>query len=273
MKWQISLPTRLSSFLKEKCPSFTHADLHWAIERQRCWVNERVERFASFKLKRGDLVHFWPIKKPCLEREPGRIIYEDEGLLVYNKPPFIDTPMLVKELGLHLVHRLDRDTSGILLCAKDPQMQQALEQLFRQRAIQKEYFALVLGDPGESGTIQGRMACAKKREGASLWQMGSSGLFSMTFWSKIAQGKGHSFLLCQPKTGRTHQIRLHLQSIGAPLLGDVDYGSKKGVDNLFRQQLHAHSLAFIHPFTQKKMHFIAPEENDFAYWKEQLLNL
>lgn len=219
-------------------------------------MNGRVERFGSTRLNKGDEVVIWPSKRPLLAREEARVLYEDDDLLVYNKPPSISSSDLAAILNVHLVHRLDRDTTGVILFAKkDPT---PYEDLFRQRKIKKTYHALVRGVPKEKrGTITAYMGRVGKREGAVVWGIVPKGLFSKTVWECEKQGKQWALMRCHPETGRTHQIRVHLKELGHPVLGDSEYGDRKGHTGVFRPMLHATSLEF------DTHHFYAPLPTDF----------
>ncbi|NGX61583.1 MAG: Ribosomal large subunit pseudouridine synthase D [Chlamydiae bacterium] len=257
---------RLLTFLKTHfSPKFSTRDLHFSLDHNRCRVNGKIERFASSSLKKGEVVSFFPVKPPQFSLDPPRVLFEDSHLLLYNKPPGISSPDLAKKLGFLLVHRLDRDTTGLFLLAKTPQAQERLQDLFRQRRCVKEYVAFVEGTPTSTGLFKGKMEIASRREGAVKWKVTSSpkGLFSQTSWESLESKKNTSLLLCRPLTGRTHQIRVHLSHIGHPILGDVDYGKKDPPPRFFRPHLHAYSLLFPHPFTQENLSIQTPPPEDF----------
>lgn len=258
ISWIAEFEDRLLTVAKKKI-SFSTIDLRWSIEHNRCWINGKVERYGSYKVKAGEKITLFPEKKPFFQPEPERILYEDDHLLLYNKPIHIDSPALATLLGTLLVHRLDRDTSGIILFAKSKLAQKKLEDLFRQRTIKKEYLALVEGKTQKQGVIEGNLM----QQGKKVW--------AKTSWKCLKQGKKGALLQCSPWTGRTHQIRLHLKSIGHPILGDFDYGNRSGKPNLFRPLLHAASLSFNHPFEGKMIHISAPPPEDFLWWEKELV--
>ncbi|MCC5833013.1 MAG: RluA family pseudouridine synthase [Chlamydiales bacterium] len=239
-------------------------DLRWSIEHGRCFVNGRVERFGSTRLHKGDKVAIWPAKRPRFEREESRVLYEDEDLLFYDKPPFISSPDLALLLGLNLVHRLDRDTTGVILFAKKEPA--PYEKLFHERKIEKTYDLLVEGIPSKArGLFSGKMRKIGSREGAVIWGISNSGYWSQTEWECIEQGKKYAYIRCRPLTGRTHQIRVHMRALGHPVLGDCEYGSRSAMPGLFRPLLHAAGLSFgpYRVFSQ------LPE--DFIHWKRKLI--
>lgn len=267
--WIAQSEERLLTFVKKKINKLTTKELRWAIEHNRCQVNGLVERFASHRLKKGDRVVIWTEKSQPFKRNPARILYEDDSLLLYNKPASIDSLSLSKQLNAHLVHRLDRDTTGVLLLAKNMLLKKSLEHLFRKRTIQKHYLAIVEGNPQKTeGTIEKFLAPVKKREGAVVWGIVSRprGVWSKTAWRLEAQGKKSALLSCFPYTGRTHQLRVHLKGVGHPILGDVEYGGFNQPAKLFRPLLHAYELIFIHPQTKKKLTITAPLPSDFETW-------
>lgn len=256
-------PSRLLTFIKENL-DFPTVDLRWSIEHGRCFVNGSIERFGSARLRIGDEVTIWPAKRPRFEKDESRILYEDEDVLFYDKPPFIPSSDLAELLSLNLVHRLDRDTTGVILFAKkDPA---PYENLFRERKIEKAYDVLIEGIPSKAnGIFTGKMRKIGKREGAVVWGMSQSGAWSQTEWECVERGKHHAHLHCRPQTGRTHQIRVHMRALGHPVLGDCEYGSRKGMPGLFRPLLHASSLAF-GPYRVSSQ---LPE--DFIHWKRKLV--
>ncbi|MFZ0564677.1 MAG: RluA family pseudouridine synthase [Chlamydiales bacterium] len=264
--WVAHSEERLLSFVKKKLNKLTTKELRWAIEHNRCRVNGLVERFASYHLKQGDQVVLSAEKRKPFKYDP---LFEDESLLVYNKPANIDSLSLSEQLNGYLVHRLDRDTTGALLLAKNREMKKKLESLFRKRTIHKHYLAIIEGHPKKSeGTIEAFLASIKKREGTAIWGVvpKSKGVWSKTTWQLEERGEKSSLISCFPYTGRTHQIRVHLKTTGHPVLGDVEYGGFRQPNELFRPLLHAYQLSFTHPDSMKEMSFTAPLPIDFESW-------
>jgi RluA family pseudouridine synthase len=168
---------------------------------------------------------------------------------------------------LELVHRLDKETSGVLILAKTPDIKDKMVALFKSRNIRKFYLAIVDGvmDKNE-GKIDNFLGKKHEFQGQTIY--GSvdekKGMRAITFWKCLAKYKTASVVCCELFTGRTHQLRAHLSGIGHPILGDIQYGRKficrfKPCRNL----LHAYSVAFMHPSTGKKLKIIAPIPVDF----------
>lgn len=225
------------------------------------------------KPKEGDEVEIQFVVTPEIDLKPEpiplEILYEDDYLLVINKPvgmvvhpaPGNWTGTFVNALLSHcreispegdlrpgIVHRLDKDTSGILVAAKSINVQQKLIESFASRNVFKEYTAICIGNPG-SGEINapiGRHPVHRKE-----MAIVSSGRKAQTFYKTLATNGKLSFIKAIITTGRTHQIRVHLKSLGTPLLGDSLYGSlqKNKTYEASRQMLHASLLRFVHPIT------------------------
>lgn len=220
------------------------------------------------------------------EAIPLKIIYEDESLLVVDKPPGMvvhpapghSSGTLVNALLHHcsdlagiggvqrpgIVHRLDKETSGLMVVAKSDSALQALSRQFKLRSIKKQYLAIVRGEVHQNqGTIDapiGRHKIHRKKMASS-----SKGRKASTGYSVLARLKGCSIVKLFPKTGRTHQIRVHLASIGYPILGDRLYGGSiaiKGYPELARHALHAYQLELAHPVSHKLLNFKAPLPKD-----------
>jgi RluA family pseudouridine synthase len=273
---------RLVAFLKKQLPSSLSARaLKGFIERGACSVNGQVERFASRILGQGDRVafalpsapHFASLKSAI--SHPFPVLYEDEGLFICNKPPGISCdPTTFAKLFPHpyfLVHRLDRDTSGVLILAKTAVMRERMEELFRKRLIKKCYYAIVEGKPDTTeGVIDTYLAVEHRYQGQLLVkEVGKSvGKRAITRW--IYKGvcgetkEKISLIECWPETGRTHQIRVHLSGIGLPILGDLQYGRRTIPRvSVSRCLLHAFKVIFYHPFTQRECIIQAPLPEDF----------
>lgn len=239
IKLQSNSTIRLLTFVKERVDASTKS-IRWAIEHGRCFVNGQVERFSSTQLKAGDRITFWPAELPRFAREENRVLYEDEQLLFYNKPPYLDSPTLAKILNVHLVHRLDRDTTGVIVFAK--KSPKKLEELFRNREVKKTYHTVVHGHPEKTGSCTASMRKVGKRQGAIIWGVCSHGLTARTDWKREKTSDKMSLLRCSPHTGRTHQIRVHMRAIGHPIVGDCEYGPRTAPPGLFRPLLHASTL-------------------------------
>ena len=215
---------------------------------------------------------------------PLEILYEDEDLAIVNKPRgMVVHPAaghadgtLVNALLYHLsslgaiggetrpgiVHRLDKDTSGLLMVAKNDETQQALSNLLRDRKIEKHYLGLAEGLMKEpAGRVDAPLGRSKKDR--KMMAIDPRGRPAVTDWRVLALGRGCTLLDLHILTGRTHQIRVHLKSIHHPLCGDPVYGLSRGV-RVPCLMLHAFTLAFDHPVKRERMTFRAPIPADFA---------
>lgn len=204
-----------------------------------------------------------------------KVLYEDDHLVVLNKPPFMkthpndptDTDTLVNAAQFHMlangevrnirqIHRLDRDTSGAILFAKHALAGAILDRMLVERKIKRTYLALAQGIfQKKKGTIDAPIG--RDRHHPSKRRISHSGQAAVTHYHVIKEDKHNhlSYVKCSLETGRTHQIRVHLKSIGHPLAGDILYD---GNPIFNRQALHAVKLEFIHPFTQEEMKCLAP---------------
>jgi 23S rRNA pseudouridine1911/1915/1917 synthase len=221
------------------------------------------------------------------EKIPLDIVHEDDDIIVVNKPVGLvvhpacghPTGTLLNALAGHaggkfyplLVHRLDKDTSGVMVIAKNERAKNSLVKQFQKRAVKKVYLAAVVGCVLENkGMIEaplGRSPDDRKKMvvGPLAKKM------AVTEFVVVYRSKSLSLIEAHPVTGRTHQIRSHFAYIGHPVLGDRTYGGPEKMDGrLFtRQLLHAHHLTFMHPATGKKVEFTAPPPDDIReIWKE-----
>jgi 23S rRNA pseudouridine955/2504/2580 synthase/23S rRNA pseudouridine1911/1915/1917 synthase len=280
--WQITQNesgTKLLAFLKEKLgETYSARHLKRAIESNLCEVNGRVERFASYIVGTGDAV-FLHLEGMVSENKnvtkESRLLFEDEDLIIYDKPPGIasDSPALLQEVQkavksdtlIELVHRLDRDTSGALIFAKSDMICKKMFRLFKQKEVFKSYLALVDGLPTRTqGIIENALGKVHEYQGQSLWGVVEKGLYAYTEWRCEKKGKEASLIRCFPKTGRTHQIRVHLESLGHPILGDHQYGRHfRCKYRPPRILLHAESLSFEHPRSGCQVRINAPIPKDF----------
>lgn len=276
-QWEVSSTEsgcKLQAFLKVKLNhKFSAKQIKQAIENNKCLVNGKTERFASYTLGTGDKIT-WLLdtaKKPSQEIgfETQRVLYEDADLLIYDKPAGIasdNIKFLKRNLPyLSLVHRLDLDTTGALIFAKNEQSLQAMIQLFKKQLVQKEYLAIVDGVPSKSaGIINNFLGKIHSYEGQTLYGEVTKGLSAITEWRLESKNIDVALLRCIPKTGRTHQIRVHLSGIGHPILGDYQYGRHFRCSyRPHRYLLHAFLLQFPHPSTGKEVKVMAPLPNDF----------
>jgi len=280
---------RLDVFLSESQNEFSRSRLKKLIEQGHALVNDSPAQ-AKYKLKTGDKIILSipasSASKIKAESIPLKIIYEDKALLAIDKPagmvvhpaPGHARGTLVNALlnycsdlsgigGVErpgIIHRLDKDTSGVVLVAKNETAHRALSRQFKSRLIKKTYIALVLGlmKPA-SGIIEtsiGRHKINRKKMAANI----DRGREAETRYEVVETFRHFSYLRVFPKTGRTHQIRVHLASIHHPILGDKLYGGKIAASykQMPRQALHAHKIEIIHPISEKPLVFEAPVPAD-----------
>lgn len=259
---------KLIDFIKEKMgESYSARAIKREIENNACLINGRTQRFAATILGHGDRIQFHITNE--LKIVPNRsILYEDRDLIIINKPPgFPSENAELGAQGTFLVHRLDKMTSGALLYAKNEKTKDALIEIFRQKKMHKVYKALVDGVmTGKKGTIDNYLGKLNSYQGQAIWGEvpQTNGLRATTLWRLEKQGKQAALLECIPITGRTHQIRAHLNGLGHPILGDYQYGR-----NFFctyrpsRCMLHAWKLEFAHPSTGAQIKVEAPLPGDF----------
>lgn len=254
------------------------------IEQNGCEVNGRTERFASTILGKGDhiclyLEHAKSSFSPIVE--PSCILFEDEALLIYNKPAGVNSDekgllQLWKETlpSLQLVHRLDRDTTGVLVLAKQTIVFHNLVEQFKQLQVEKRYLAIVDGIVDQvKGKIENYLGKKHAYAGQTIWGAVSQvkGLYASTEWERLHKGQAASLMICYPKTGRTHQIRVHMAEMGYPILGDYQYGKQfQCTYRPLRTLLHAEAIRFHHPITGNELHVTAPLPNDFKIAQKKL---
>jgi 23S rRNA pseudouridine1911/1915/1917 synthase len=241
------------------------------------------EMNVRYPLKIGDqLSVIFPIEVPSegLLREsiPLEIVYEDEYVLIVNKPPFMNTipsrehpsgslanALLgyYEEIGIsaatHVVTRLDRNTSGLVLVAKHRHVHHLLSEQQKSGLVNRTYVALVQGNLAEDfGTVKAPIG--RKPDSIIEREVSESGQYACTHFRVLKRFGQFTFVELQLETGRTHQIRVHMSYLGYPLVGDDLYGGSLVLLN--RQALHCRSVAFIHPFTGKGMSFEVPLARD-----------
>jgi 23S rRNA pseudouridine1911/1915/1917 synthase len=296
---------RLDQYLANLFPDFSRSLLQKAIEAQCVLLNDAPIK-ASFKVRIGDRVRIWLPEPPrpdaAPEDIPLQILYEDEHLAIINKPfNMVVHPAkgnwsgtLVNALAFHfsdlskaggeyrpgIVHRLDRDTSGAILIAKDEATHRDLSLQFETRKVFKEYLAIVAGIlDRDSDYIERRIGHHQSdRVKMAVTDDEDEGKDACTFYEVIERFRGFTFVRCQPRTGRTHQIRVHLASVGCPVLADKTYGGRDSFrlsdldpkiapeDDLtlmHRQALHAHRIRLYHPAKKEVISAAAPLPPEF----------
>lgn len=279
---------RLDRFLAGLCPDFSRSRLQDFIRDGHATVNRTASK-PSLPLHEGDSVELnIPLEtfpSPLSAQEmPLGILFEDAHLLVLDKPAgLVVHPGAGNHEGtlanglLHhcagievvggterpgIVHRLDKETSGCLVVAKTESAHRLLADEFASRGVGKTYLALVDGTPRmPHGTIEAAIGRHPiHRQKMAVVERGRDAL---TRYRVLAAREGKALVQCQPKTGRTHQIRVHLKHLGHPVAGDPAYGRR---GNFGRHMLHAWKLEFTHPATGERVSFTAPLPADFPEW-------
>ena len=271
---------RLDKFVGERCPELSRTHAQQLIEDGFITVNGKAVK-SSLKLNPGDkiFVVIPPASPSHLEAEniPLKIIYEDADILVVDKPAGLAVhpapghpshtlvnavlnylPGLAQDtdsLRPGIVHRLDKDTSGLILIAKNRLAQANLSQQFKNRIVKKSYLALVKGKLApEKGVIEA--AIGRDRSHRQRMAVVSKGREARTEYRVIKYYGNYTLLEIKPETGRTHQIRVHLAAIGFPVVGDATYGLKS--PRFPRQFLHASKISFLLPSTGARVEFESP---------------
>ncbi len=298
MKYTIAnedVGVRLDVFLS-RIADVTRSRAGTLIKEGNALVNQKTETKAGYALRLGDEINFnIPDPAPAhVEAQdiPLRIVYQDDDLAVVYKPsgmvvhPAAGNPdgTMVNALLKHLsglsgiggeirpgiVHRIDKDTSGLLLVAKNDKTHVALAEKIAEHDIERAYRAIVIGHMKDiSGAVEGPIG--RHPSDRKKMAIVPNGKEAKTYWRVIEELKGATYLECVLTTGRTHQIRVHMASIGHPVLGDPVYGPKKMPQNVEGGQLlHAFRLGFTHPTTGQKMLFEEEAEERFLLWKKKL---
>ncbi len=236
------------------------------VENGRVLLNGTKETFPSKRVNTGDRISI--LQFGFTEEHKPVIIYKDDLIIVVNKPAGILTMRQEYESGRTLadmlekmgkivfpVHRLDRDTSGLIVFARTQQSRDFLVEEFRRRRVNKRYI----------GVVEGLL---KHTEGAIKGKIGKTGEFAETYYRVLKKLKNATVVEFIPRTGRTHQLRLQFFEIGHPIVGDKKYYRKKSTIIFPRHALHSHRLTFLHPGTKRWVRFTAPLPDDMR----QLIN-
>ncbi len=275
---------RLDRFLSARC-TLSRAVVQRLLEEGNVLLNGKTPP-KSRLLCEGDRLSLTipPPKESPLEPEdiPLDVAYEDEHLLVVNKPKGMvvhpaaghDGGTLVNALLHHckgglsgiggemrpgIVHRIDKDTSGLLVVAKNDAAHAALSQQFACHSLERKYQAMVYGHFKEGeGQIDAPIGRSPKDRKKMAVSQKEGAKQAVTFYKVLAEYPGFSHLELRLQTGRTHQIRVHMASLGHPLAGDAVYGPKKVISELRGQCLHAGVLGFVHPASGQFLHFESP---------------
>ncbi len=291
---------RIDNFLRARLKNVPKSMIYRILRKGEVRVNKKRIK-PEYKLQDGDLVRVPPVKVPEKETQAplstkldkvaeleSCIIYEDDHMLILNKPSgtavhggsglkfgAIEALRALRPDArfLELVHRIDRDTSGILLVAKKRSALRRLQEQFREKTVQKYYFALVMGE--WKASCKKVTAPLLKNEVNSIVRVNPNGKASDTRYKVLERLDKSTLVQASPVTGRTHQIRVHCQYAGHPIAWDDRYGDprfdaftkKAGLDRLF---LHAANIKFTHPGTDEAMDISAPMEDKLQRAVEKL---
>ncbi len=286
---------RVDRFLARALPQLTRSALQRLLEEGRVTCGgQRVK-----KNRRTSPGEFYLVDLPALrpmeavgQDIPLSVVYEDADVIVVDKPvgmvvhpaPGHPDGTLVNALLYHcgdslsgingtlrpgIVHRIDRDTSGLIIAAKNDASHLALAAQLQDHTLYREYRAVVVGTlREEEGTVDAPLA----RHPTDRKKMAviPGGRRAVTHWEVLGRYRGHTYVSCRLETGRTHQIRVHMAHLGHPLLGDTVYGAKKPVPGLAGQCLHAQRLSFLHPRTGERITVECPLPEWFRRVLEKL---
>jgi 23S rRNA pseudouridine1911/1915/1917 synthase len=309
-RWRLSktLTRRLDQYLVDRVGYLSRAHVQRLIKEGLVKVNGKVAK-ASYHPCEGDEVEMFapppPVSELVPEPIPLDIVYEDEHFLALNKQKDLIvhpargqwTGTLVNGLVHYgqkwskaggewrpgILHRLDRNTTGIMLVAKSDEAHWRLARQFENRTIQKTYMAVIHGEPpllgdvidmpiGKDRYVREKQAVRKESNGGkpavTLYEVKEKLLFPLTAGRSQGQAaQKYTLVRLSPRTGRTHQLRVHMAAIGCPIVGDTTYGGQvfeAGEFRFERQALHAYEIAFVHPGTLKTMTLTAPLPADIT---------
>jgi len=259
------------------------------LENGCCRIDGRVETYGSRILKRGEIVEFFLPEDTEHRFDKRRVLLDDVGVFAYDKPPFLPvTPtdaakswslldILKAEVGdLFAVHRLDADTSGIVLFARSKEVAERLEAMFKDHAVEKTYHAIVRGHPRETGTYRSYLIKVAAQPGFEKWKSGRGpdAREAITNWEVERRlGKYGSLVRVEPKTGRYHQIRIHFSEMGFPLYGDRTYSDRRDPVHVTRHLLHASRVQLPHPVGGPALDITCAPPKDFDAAIDQLVRL
>ncbi len=297
---------RLDAYLAENIEGWSRSRLQRLIDNEDVLVNDKAVK-PSHKVRENDEIEIDLVEAPVARFEPENIpldiVFEDEFLAVINKPAGmvvhpgagVQTGTLANAIAFHfaesfaeqnrqdpdsirigIVHRLDKDTSGLIVVAKTDEIHEALSEQFRERQVYKSYIALVHGSPEQKiGKVDAPIG--RNKHNRLRMKVATHGRRALSLWKVRQRFDKFTLLDVEIKTGRTHQIRVHMGYINHPVVGDeiynegrdntiMDHTVRNAIASMPRFFLHAEQLSFTHPKTQERMEFTQPlpkELNDF----------
>lgn len=298
--------TRLDAFLASQIEGWSRSRLQRLIEDEDVLVNDKQAK-ASYKVREGDTIDVDLVEIPVAVFEPEDIpldvVFEDEFLAVINKPAGmvvhpgagvqsgtlanaiahrfkVQSTKFKDESRVGIVHRLDKDTSGLIVVAKTDEMHEALSEQFRLREVYKSYVALVHGSP-EQNTGKIEASIGRNKHNRLRMKVATSGRSALSLWKVRTRYDKFTLLDVEIKTGRTHQIRVHLAYINHPVVGDeiynegrdntvADINIRNAIRSMGRFFLHAERLSFTHPKTGERMEFVQETPGELQNFLEIL---
>ncbi len=277
---------RVDKFLSEKL-QMPRNQVQKLIDQEVVLINDQKIK-NNYKLQTNDKIIVNEIKEEEITIEPQNIplniMYEDEYLLIVNKPsnmvvhPAVGnySNTLVNALQYYsnslsdiggkfrpgIVHRIDKDTSGLLLIAKTNQAHNKLSEMIKEKQVDRKYKAIVHGKTLEKKAIINAPIGRNVNDRKKMSVTEKNSKEAQTEITVLDSNENYTLIKCKLFTGRTHQIRVHMKFINHPIVGDVQYGPKKTIDTK-GQALHAYNLSFVHPFTKEKIDIYAPYPEEF----------
>lgn len=289
---------RCDVYIAKYSPSLTRSSLKRLFDTDMILVNGKSVR-ASYKLKDGDAIEITLPPAKLLEAKaediPLDIVYEDNDVLVINKPRGMvvhpaagnEDGTLVNAVMHHcgdnlseingvlrpgIVHRIDKDTTGLLVVAKNNSAHLRLTEQLSDHTLGRTYFAIVHGNINEDTLTVDAPIARSEQDRKKMAIARKGGRDARTHITVLERFGKYTYIKCNLETGRTHQIRVHTKHIGHPILGDKTYGPKKEEFSLSGQLLHAACIAFIHPQSGEKVSFSAPLPEDFKNTLDKIRN-
>jgi RluA family pseudouridine synthase len=288
-KWRVKRSEHgmsLENYIYKQLGDWSHKQVKDAIDKKRAFVNGKNVFISKWNVKRNDLVLFVPSQAdlPSSKASASRykyvdILYKDQYILLGNKPAFVDHEDFAATIQEFLtrqnkgkgrayvgqMHRLDKETSGVMIFTLK-KIANSLADQFREHTIRKFYLAVVEGAvKKDEGVIRKAIEKGRFDEGQKvrIAEDEAEGKRAETVWRIVERYENASLLRVEIKTGRTHQIRIHMNDAGYPLVGDKVYGKEGGIP-FRRQALHAERLEFTHPISKQKMKVVAPLPKDMG---------
>lgn len=278
---------RLDKYLIDKLEK-TRTKIQKMIENNEITINGKKTK-SSYNLKSGDKIYINEIAEEVIEINPEKIplniVYEDEDLLVVNKPSGMvvhpgagnNSGTLVNALMYHcnklskvngtirpgIVHRIDADTSGLLVVAKNDETHNDLAEQIKNKTVTRKYIALANGIINEDTATIDAPIGRDKRARKKMCVTSENSKSAITHIKVLERYQDSTLIECILETGRTHQIRVHLNYINHPIVNDPVYGKNKQIDEKFGQMLHAETLGFVHPRTKKYLEFTVNPPDKF----------